>query len=220
MEPGISWSVSPPGLHEQLPHGPLEEAGLTIRPAVDTRAKGEDDRGGSPRLAPDLRPRARDAAVPDSYELPFASHMQRLAWTRLHNGYLRRGFGAMQRKGFKLGFEYQFPYFDRELVTCVFGIPRRCFPSNVKNGRIHREAFRTMLPREIRPLTARRTSRPHWSGAFGDPRPSWMISSQIVDGSLADTSIEEPRERSGASRHGPLKGFEPSTGGGSGESPR
>jgi asparagine synthase (glutamine-hydrolysing) len=100
-------------------------------------------------LAPRFRNLARELAVRDPPDLPFSSQVQRQAWSRLSATGNSQAIGAMQLNAEPLGLEYRFPYLDRELVEFALNLPSKCLPGAVAYARIHREAFRPILPAKI-----------------------------------------------------------------------
>ena len=87
--------------------------------------------------------------VYDTLETGFETYVQQLTWRRMGAAYSRRSIGAMQGKAMATGFEYRYPYLDRELVEFVLNLPPHCLPGVGRNARIHREAFRPILPAKI-----------------------------------------------------------------------
>jgi asparagine synthase (glutamine-hydrolysing) len=120
-------------------------------PATVRRARARAAFEVPPWLAPDLHDAARDLAPEAEPEaaLTFLSYVQRRAWMRLTTPVIARSTWAMQRKAMSLGFEYRHPYYDRDLVNFVLTMPVSSLPGPERFGRIHRGAFREMLPPEV-----------------------------------------------------------------------
>ena len=132
-------------------------------------------------LEPRWHDTARNVEVEDEPDVNFASHVQRLAWTRLGAAQARRAINAMQTNGMTLGYEYRYPYLDRDLVTFILGLPPQALPwAAPQAARIHREAFRSLLPPEI----ANRYTKAEFTPAIAN---RVRQAGSLIEGQLATT---------------------------------
>jgi asparagine synthase (glutamine-hydrolysing) len=97
-------------------------------------------------LSPRVRGLALDILAAEGPRAPLGTQVRRNAWARINSAHGRRAVGAMQDRSLSRGLEYRYPFYDRELVAFVLSLPAHCLPGPVPYARIHREAFRPMLP--------------------------------------------------------------------------
>lgn len=116
-------------------------------------------------LAPAWHEVARNVEVEEPPDVVLTSLVQRLTWSRLAAARSRQSINSLQVNGMRHGLEYRFPFLDRELVEFVLNLPPHCLPwSAPRNARIHREAFRPMLP----PKIANRYSKAEFTPALAN----------------------------------------------------
>jgi asparagine synthase (glutamine-hydrolysing) len=101
-------------------------------------------------LAPPWRELARNVEVEEADGGVFSSYVQRLAWARLEHASARQSLGTMQVTAFAADLEYRYPFLDRDLVELVLCLPPQALPWDTPRlARLHREAFRPILPPKI-----------------------------------------------------------------------
>ncbi len=146
---GAWGSISPPGAGVRTVLGRVRMVAAQFLPTSVQRFRARTTADVPEWLSPQFHRLSREIATDDATDFRFSSHVRRNIWKRLTGPQGRRSIGSMQAKAMPLGKEYRYPFLDRELVDFVFSIPATCLPGPVKYARIHREAFRSMLPPEI-----------------------------------------------------------------------
>jgi asparagine synthase (glutamine-hydrolysing) len=102
-------------------------------------------------VSPRFRSLAREILSDDGGDSQPAltSLVRRNAWTLVNAAHPKIGVARLQALGLAKGIEFRFPFLDRELVSFVLGLPSHALPGPVPTARVHREAFRPMLPRAV-----------------------------------------------------------------------
>jgi asparagine synthase (glutamine-hydrolysing) len=141
-------SVSAAGFSSQAAHRRLRTIAAQFLPARLLSLRARATATVPDWLAPGFRGVARDilASRMGEGDPPLSSLVRTNMWARVNAAHAKVGVSLLQGVGMPLGIEFRFPYLDRELVTFALSVPAHGLPGLVPTARLHREAFRPMLP--------------------------------------------------------------------------